>query len=71
VDAAVPDLSSVFGPAWTIVAGYGNARPRVDFPRLVQLYLQGKLGAGKPPIVVQCMGQTIAVSADQNCRRVY
>jgi Zn-dependent alcohol dehydrogenase len=24
-------------------SSYGNARPRVDFPRLVQLYLQGKL----------------------------
>jgi hypothetical protein len=35
------------------------------------LFLQGKLGAGKPPIVVKCIGQTIAVSADQNCRRVY
>ena len=35
------------------------------------LYLQGRLGAGKPSIVVKCIGQTIAVSADQNCRRVY
>ncbi len=35
------------------------------------LFLQGKLGAGKPSIVDKCIGQTIAVSADQNCRRVY
>ena len=24
-------------------SSYGNARPRVEFPRLVQLYLQGQL----------------------------
>lgn len=35
------------------------------------IYLQGRLGAGKPLILVKCIGQTIAVSADQNCRRVY
>ena len=35
------------------------------------LYLQGKLAPGKPPIVVKCAGQTIAVSTDQTCRRVY
>jgi hypothetical protein len=35
------------------------------------LYLQGRLGPGKPVIIVKCEGQTIAVSANQDCRRVY
>ena len=35
------------------------------------LYLQGRLAPGKPTILVKCAGQTIAVSANQDCRRVY
>ena len=33
----------LLGEKQIIRSSYGNARPRVDFPRLVQLYLQGKL----------------------------
>jgi hypothetical protein len=35
------------------------------------LYLQGRLAPGKPVILVKCAGQTIAVSATQDCRRIY
>ena len=35
------------------------------------LYLQGRLGPGKPQIIVRCAGQTIAVSNSEECRRVY